>query len=649
MSASPNPTALWRRFLNSVLYHKLAAPLPRPVLIGLGGLATALPFLWHLAANLSTFYDRGRHIMDAGFIAAMIWHNDWLASIPMSIMPGSFYRTHFVPAFPILSGLSYLVPVSMPVWFALFMAVSYSLITAGSYYLLTSVYRLRSLGGALLAAGLSVVLAFNGLTMATIAYPHYEHAIPIFGFLFLIFAFQGRHLPAAIFMALSLSFREDAGFHLTAVLALFILVNRLRGIKFRQQRSWLIYTAAAFGYSIFCLAVVKQFFPGDEALKRVYLGDPILAHLTPELIRARLSLFFTERVYVWLPGLVTIVWAIVRRNPYLPLGFLAYIPWLVLHLAAVTPAAGDLWAYYSFPLMMSVFWPLALVTAPPDRDDSPRERRINLIWLTVLILASTITLGHTLRVGFGYERLDPGRWIRTARAVTAIEQDRAALEPMAVDPEFLSLVAKTTPPHAWNKRNLPDYDFQSAAMFAWGAYNRPLVKKVVALGLKNSYRLKNGSVVMFSNRRLTDLPHLGPMLEPAGYFLELCWPRNFTAHIARQPGDAPGKAGVITRLDRLNLPVGRIRYSLGLRLSDVADQTKPVIGLRLRFNAPQGESHAFRADQLVKRDGLWWAEFDRWTGSVDSKRGYILEILGYGNAELDLAQLRLVRVGQKQN
>ena len=73
----------------------------------------------------------------------------------------------------------------------------------------------------------------------------------------------------------------------------------------------------------------------------------------------RLLGWMAFRGYVMLPALLALIWAIARRNPQVILGYVAFIPWGILHLAAATDIRGLLPGYYAFPYMFASFWPLA--------------------------------------------------------------------------------------------------------------------------------------------------------------------------------------------------------------------------------------------------------------------------------------------------
>ena len=73
-----------------------------------------------------------------------------------------------------------------------------------------------------------------------------------------------------VLFVLCLLVREDAGFHLVAILGLVGLINVLRGRTWHTQKPLIVFLSTAFIYSVTVILLQKQFFPGDNAAQRVY-------------------------------------------------------------------------------------------------------------------------------------------------------------------------------------------------------------------------------------------------------------------------------------------------------------------------------------------------------------------------------------------
>jgi hypothetical protein len=129
---------------------------------------------------------------------------------------------------------------------------------------------------------------------------------------------------------------------------------------------------------------VKQiWFPGSDTMTRVYLGTPILRHVTGTFVLDRLRLYLTDRTFLTLPFLFTLIWGWAIRNPLLPIGYVAALPWLALNFLAVQLTPGTLSYYYGFPFWLSLAWPLVALTVW-----RPREERS--LWPMALILAASL-------------------------------------------------------------------------------------------------------------------------------------------------------------------------------------------------------------------------------------------------------------------
>ena len=65
------------------------------------------------------------------------------------------------------------------------------------------------------------------------------------------------------------------------------------------------------------------------------------------------------RGYVCLPAVCALVWVVARRNPYIILGYAAFVPWGFLHLVAARDMLSALPSYYAFPFILASFcrWP----------------------------------------------------------------------------------------------------------------------------------------------------------------------------------------------------------------------------------------------------------------------------------------------------
>jgi hypothetical protein len=153
--------------------------------------------------------------------------------------------------------------------------------------------------------------------------------------------------------------REDAGFHLVAVLGL------LTALKFFQKkpiRTEIKYIAAALTCSIIAFTlnrlIMSEYDVQGHVFKLIYSGDAFYAHLTWELISERLTKIANQQSHLWLGFMITMLWALWRRDIYLTIGYLSALPWFLVNITAFNPNTGTLYAYYSFPFVIAFGWPL---------------------------------------------------------------------------------------------------------------------------------------------------------------------------------------------------------------------------------------------------------------------------------------------------
>lgn len=59
----------------------------------------------------------------------------------------------------------------------------------------------------------------------------------------------------------------------------------------------------------------------------------------------RLLGWLAYRTYIVLPAVIAILWAVRACNPYILLGYLAFLPWALAHLAAQSEIAATLSGY----------------------------------------------------------------------------------------------------------------------------------------------------------------------------------------------------------------------------------------------------------------------------------------------------------------
>jgi hypothetical protein len=331
--------------------------------------AVAVPFAAFANLVLAHFYARGSFLLDAGLFAGLLWHGDAALTVPESLGGGSFFASHAALIFVPLTALSRMLPLSLAEFFAGFVGLCHALLALAVFWALIGVQGMRRGVAPWLACVLALGFAFSGLALAIARYPHFETLIAACFLLFAVALRQGRVWLAALCFVVGLATREDAGLHYAGVLLLLVLLERWHGAPWRAQRAAIAFAVAGALYAVAAVAAQRAVFHGGGAFARVYLGDPIYAHVTARLLLERVTYLVLARPYVVLPALAAVIWAVRARNAGVVLGYVASLPWLVLHLLAASPLAGGLASYYAFPFLIGLGWPP--LAARPGRATVP--------------------------------------------------------------------------------------------------------------------------------------------------------------------------------------------------------------------------------------------------------------------------------------
>jgi hypothetical protein len=404
-----------------------------------------VPFAAFTILLLYHFYIKGSFFWDSGLLAYVMSQGDWRLPTPPIFGGDSFFATHFAVIFIPLSLIRPLLPVSDAQFFAGFSGLCHALPGLAVFWLLHAGFRLRTSTGVAVAMAVGLAFSFNGLALGIARYPHFEMLIVGGALLFLVALIQRRLVLAGVFFAICLATREDAGFHIFAVLFLVIALNRCRGLSWRMQRAEIAFAAIAICYSVSVLALQHAMFPAQSSFARIYLGDPAFRKLTVAVLTERLLGYMQYRTYIVLPALIAGFWAVRARNPYIVLGYAAFLPWAVLHLLADSDIAGTLSAYYAYPFMIASFWPLIGVLLEERVRGSQAPAALSVLAFTAMIAGSWTAVAYQANPG----RIDLpagflsapsiARQAMTDRAMTALVRAKSELGTVFVDGSVLAL------------------------------------------------------------------------------------------------------------------------------------------------------------------------------------------------------------------
>lgn len=479
-----------------------------------------IPFAAYATLILYHFYVKGGFLWDSGLLAFLVGASDPRLPVPPIMSDDSFFAIHVTPIFVALSPIRRLLALTGPQFFALFSGLCHALPGLAVFWALYSGYRLRTPIGVTIAAVLALAFSFNGLALAIARYPHFELLIVSMALLFFVALSQARLAVAAICFAICLATREDAGFHLFAILFLLIGLNRWRGIGWHEQRHEIAFALLALGYSIGALALQHAIFEHQSSFARIYLGEPAFGKISLPVLRERLLGYLQFRTYIVLPGLVALFWAVRTGNPYLVLGYVAFLPWAALHLMAESDIAGTLSGYYAYPFLIASFWPLLAVLAERRQRAVPSAAVPTVLGFAAMIGASFTALGY--QANPGHMALPAGFWsppslarqAATDNALGQIVRAKAVLGAVMVDGSVLGLVpdgfAKSET--VWESGDrVPD-----AVVYFAGAYESEAAQRLAEkAGLDHRYEAPGTAIRLRSRRAVDPASPLGSILAPA--------------------------------------------------------------------------------------------------------------------------------------
>jgi hypothetical protein len=497
--------ALGAPVLGGLLSHRT---LPAVIRIGAAIAVAVIPFLAYAINILHSFYDIGNAFHDAGWSAYLIHDGDLLLHQPPCVDDGiSWFHLHITPVFVVTSAVGGLMPLTRIQFYAAYVGISHALPAIAVFWLLVPGYRMTRPAAVLAAAVLALCFAFDGLVLAIARFPHFIMFLVGAGMMFLVALALRRFVIALVFFVLCLGTREDAGFHLFALLSLSLAWQWWRGAAWPELRPMAAFAAAGFLYSA-AVVIVQHALAGDHSLFVVeYLGNPPFAGVSLSSLGERLLGWMAFRGYVMLPLFAALSWAIARRNPQVILGYVAFVPWGLLHLAAARDMQGALPSYYAFPYMFASFWPLIGLFMDRQRawgDQPILEPVLGFALLTAVSFVPSPNQHNPAHIDLpaGFSAWpSTERQAATDRAL--IQLGRAAgLGRVVVDQSVLALTPKFyRSDEALSLTTARDFD--SVIYFAHGLQS-PLARETVAKsGLDRVYAVP-GTEIRVATNRLAD-------------------------------------------------------------------------------------------------------------------------------------------------
>jgi uncharacterized membrane protein len=492
-------------------------------LAGLAALAVfGVPFAAYTIFMLYQLYVRGSFLADVGwqvFVAA-----NGGVRLPLALGSDRYFIGHLSPIFIPVSAVRRALPISDAQFFAGFIGLCHALPGLGVFWVLRSGFGLRGGLSVATAALVAIAFAFNGLALAIIRYPHTEILVVGGVILFAAALVRQKPLAAAMFFTLALLTREDAGFHLFGLLFVLIALNRWYGVPWRAQRLEIAFAAGAFAYSIagflFIFAVQRSTSTEIPTLTLTYLGDPPFAKLTLDALAVRLLGYPVYRAYLIWPAFLAAIWAARTRNPYILVGYVAFVPWGLLQVIAYSDIPGTLSGYYAYPFMIAGFWPLCGVLLDWRRRGIEGRVAKPISAFAAMVALSFAAVG----VQYNPARLDllqalldppsPARQAATETAIAAFVRSKPALGAVAADTSVVALAPNDFTQHEAEFAKQATQP-QAIIYFAQGYDAKNLRVIATEARLNRHYRVPGTSLRLATERPIPPDAPIAPMLVPA--------------------------------------------------------------------------------------------------------------------------------------
>jgi hypothetical protein len=468
---------------------------------------------------LNHFYAQGAYFLDSGVVAGAIWRRDaWLTYAPLFPI-GSLYAYHVMPLLSLFTIASRFLPIGLPGWFALITGIGQALPAIGIFWLLTGGLGLHSSRGLAIAAILAIGFAFSGIPLAIILFPHPE--IFLAGGLILLCAAIAQEwygIAAGCLMG-TLLVREDAGLHAFAILFLAVMWNWYRRRPWREQRPLILLASIGLLWSVTAILFKQIVFPDQHPLfVEDYLGDPPFGNISLHLVLARLVGLPVYRAYVFWPGLAAVIWAVRSRIPSIALGYLAFCPWLLLHVLANRAIPGTLSGYYAFPFLVASAWPLAAVIIDARQRGIQPDRRTALAGFSVMLALSFLGLSKQWNPG----QLDLLRNFMTPPSLARERATNRAIEVLLAGSTdsvgstfgtiFIDQSIYSFAPYSFgvsavageleDNQTTMTRPVDTLAYFESGIDHEAILEVITLAHLTHAYRFKSTSIRLASNRRL---------------------------------------------------------------------------------------------------------------------------------------------------
>jgi len=286
-----------------------------------------------------------------------------------------------------------------------------------------------------------------------------------------------------------------------------------------SQRAEISFAAIALAYSFAEILAQMTTAEGESSLVRIYLGDPPFGSLSPAIVAERLLGYVFHRTYLVLPAAIAILWAVRTRNPYILVGYVAFVPYLLLHLMARSEIAATLSGYYAYPFMIAAFWPLLGVLLERRRRAIHETSAVPVLAFAAMIAGSFVAVPRQYNPGgldFPASLVSPpslARQSATERAIAELSRAKPMLGRVVVDDSVLALAPDDYEPSETllASQHKP---LDTAIYFDQGYGAKAVRAMAAAADLTRHYRVPGTSIRLATDRSIEPSLPLAALLVP---------------------------------------------------------------------------------------------------------------------------------------
>lgn len=472
------------------------------------------PFCLFYNLVLYHFYVQGGLLIDSGLLGSLMWRIAPSMPLPPWYGQGSFFAVHIAPIMLLTSGVSEILPLTMPQTFAGFVGISHGLLALAIFALLATRNVVHHASVLLLATLVSIGFACTGLPLAIALFPHFE----LFGAACLLLCLAAlareRWTAAIVCLLFALSTREDMGLHAFVFLSIWAAVNWRRDVPWRLNR-WIVgFACAGALYSATVLVAQHLAFPGHSSFYTVYVGDPPFAHLSWQRVATRLQGWAKVHTSsIALPALGVAVWAYLKRGAMALLGFVACIPWALLQLLSVREFSGVMLGYYAYPFVVAIAWPLIaglIRQQAPERYWTPTIGMLALVALGLAPIGEIYNLTHIPLPKAFFSPPSVAQQATTDRTVAALAAHPPMLGRLLVDDSVAALE-----PFAFVRRDVALFARAPADTIAYFRDGMLAASLRGVANLPHHYEVPGTAIQIDTDRSASAILSAGLSLEPA--------------------------------------------------------------------------------------------------------------------------------------